>query len=186
MITVPEEHSRKTKRVSTPTKTASTKKKTKGKTKSPLMPTATIYTDGSFRWPNCGAWAALITIDNTVTTMSGYQFDTTIGQMELTPIAMALKSLPTPHEVYLFSDSQYAVNCIKKGWIKLWRKNGWKNHEGKPVKNSHILEDIYQQLLIHKVKAEWVRGHNGHRENEIVDRLAQDLTKKMKAGTIVP
>jgi len=156
------------------------------KKKTTLRPEAIIFTDGSFRWPNFGAWAALITVNTTVTTLSGYKFDTTIGQMELTPIVMALRALSEPHVVQLYSDSQYAVNCIKKGWIKRWRKNGWKNHEGKPVKNAEILEDIYQMLLVHQVKAEWVRRHSGVPENETVDALAQDLTKKMKEGTITP
>ena len=145
-----------------------------------------IYTDGSYR-PDCyGSWCAILVEKGTPpkeTTLKEHVFDTTIGRMELTPIVVSLESLKEPCDVVVYSDSQYAINCISK-WIGLWRQCNYKNLRGEPIKNLDLIERIYLQMVRHRIKAKWIRGHNGHVYNERCNKIAQDLTLKMKLGII--
>jgi len=84
-----------------------------------------------------------------------------------------LEALTQPCKVTLHTDSKYVLDGITK-WIFGWQKKGWKTADGKPVKN----EDLWRALLAaarpHQIEWVWVKGHDGHPENERVDKLASD------------
>jgi ribonuclease HI len=92
--------------------------------------------------------------------------------MEMLAAIRGLETLTEPCDVHLFSDSQYVVNGIMKGWARRWRSNGWRRNRNEFAEN----HDLWEQLLIlcekHAVQFEWIRGHDGHSENERCDELA--------------
>ena len=85
---------------------------------------------------------------------------------------VGLGALKEPCDVKLYSDSQYLVNGIVKGWAKSWQKNGWIKSDKKPALNSDLWERLLELIGIHNVEFVWVRGHNDHPENERCDALA--------------
>ncbi|MFT6222160.1 MAG: ribonuclease HI, partial [Candidatus Endobugula sp.] len=82
-----------------------------------------------------------------------------------------LRSLKETCEVELTTDSQYVRKGITE-WIKNWKKNGWKTAAKKPVKNADLWQQLDDEVTRHTVNWHWVKGHSGHRENEIADELA--------------
>ncbi len=98
--------------------------------------------------------------------------------MELTAAVMALQSLKRPCKVSLTTDSQYVRKGITE-WIHGWKKKGWKNAAKKPVKNADLWQALDKASEAHEVEWHWVKGHSGHRENEIVDQLANDAIDEM-------
>lgn len=145
-----------------------------------------VYTDGSFRLPNFGSYSVLILHNNVEETcLSGPIFDTTINRMELFAIYTALAYFKHPATVTMYSDSQYAVNCVTR-WAAHWRKNQWKTMTGDPVKNQDLIEKIYDLTKIHYVRLHWVRGHSGNTHNERCDKIARDITKNMVLRVILP
>ena len=83
-----------------------------------------------------------------------------------------LEALKSPCNVSLYSDSQYVLKGIKE-WMPNWIKRGWKNSAGEPVKNQDLWQRLQQAASIHHVSWHWVKGHNGHPDNERVDELAR-------------
>ena len=92
--------------------------------------------------------------------------------MELRAVIEALNSLKEPCHVTLYSDSQYMKNGITQ-WIYNWKKNNWKASTGKAVKNQDLWIALDQAIQTHHIDWQWVKGHSGHRENEICDELAK-------------
>jgi ribonuclease HI len=107
----------------------------------------------------------------------GYRL-TTNNRMELMGAIMALEALKARCKVTLHTDSQYVVNSVEKGWAQQWRRNGWR----KPDKQMAMNPDLWERLLDlcsgHDVKFVWVRGHNGNKENERCDALANQAQVK--------
>lgn len=101
----------------------------------------------------------------------GGERETTNNRMELQAAIEGLKALKEPCLVRLTTDSEYLRQGITN-WIVNWKKRGWKTANKKPVKNV----DLWQQLELlterHKISWLWIKGHSGHRENEIADQLA--------------
>lgn len=129
-----------------------------------------IYTDGSC-WPNpdgVGGWAYKVMSKESSYSDSGGENFTTNNRMELMAIIMALESLPDNSNVEVHSDSKYCVNSVNH-WIY-----GWVDKNFEDVKNADLMKRIYGLLLNHKVKAFWVKGHNGHSDNEEVDKMAEE------------
>jgi ribonuclease HI len=131
-----------------------------------------IYTDGACRGnPGPGGWGALILKDNEEIKLNGGQNVTTNNQMELTAVIKALDFFSESMEIEIFTDSKYVMDGITE-YIKKWKVNGWKTASKKPVKNS----DLWKQLDVlnaqHSIRWNWVKGHSGHRENDIADELA--------------
>jgi len=132
-----------------------------------------LYTDGACRGnPGPGGWGVLLRYQGIEKTLSGAEIHTTNNRMELMAAIEGLNALKRPSVVALYTDSEY----LKKGitqWIISWQARGWKNSEGKPVKN----QDLWQALLLastpHQIEWHWVKGHNGHPENERADELAR-------------
>ena len=101
--------------------------------------------------------------------LSGGEPLTTNNRMELRAAIEGLSALREPCEVTLYSDSRYLVDAVTLGWAESWRKTAWKN--GK-AKNPDLWEKLLSLLAVHDVTFEWVRGHDGHAENERCDALA--------------
>ncbi|MCE2964759.1 MAG: ribonuclease HI [Alphaproteobacteria bacterium] len=133
----------------------------------------TIHTDGSCLGnPGRGGWAALLQWGEHEKELTGGEAHTTNNRMELTAALEALRALKKPSTVDLYSDSQYLRNGITQ-WIHGWQKNGWKTAAKKPVLNADIWQALLEAEKPHTVRWHWVRGHDGHVENERVDALAR-------------
>jgi ribonuclease HI len=100
----------------------------------------------------------------------------TNNRMELRAALEALDGLPAGVGVEVVSDSRYVVDALTK-WIHGWRKKGWKTAAGGPVLNRDLIEALDARSRDLSVKYGWVRGHDGHAVNEIVDGLAQGAAR---------
>jgi ribonuclease HI len=133
----------------------------------------TIWTDGACSGnPGPGGWGAILRFGETEKELCGGEPDTTNNRMELTAAIMALEALKRPCEVDLHTDSQYLRGGVT-GWIKGWKRNGWKTADRKPVKNVELWQRLEAAAEPHKVAWHWVKGHAGHDENERADELAR-------------
>ena len=134
-----------------------------------------VYTDGSChnKVDSVGGWAYLIIHNGQTTVASDGEYPSTSNRMELTAALEALLSTPRDSVVEIYSDSKYTVNTIND-WLYSWEKKGWKNSYGDEVKNMDIMLNLKEQIDYRKVKAIWVKGHNGNEYNEYVDKLARD------------
>ena len=131
-----------------------------------------IYTDGACRGnPGPGGWGALILKDNEEIKLNGGQNDTTNNQMELTAVIKALDFFSESKEIEIFTDSKYVMDGITE-YIKKWKVNGWKTTSKKPVKNTDLWKQLDDLSAQHSIRWNWVKGHSGHRENDIADELA--------------
>lgn len=136
-----------------------------------------IFTDGACKGnPGPGGWAALLRLGRHEKELAGGVPDTTNNRMEMTAAIRALEALIEPCEVILHSDSRYVVDGMTK-WIHGWQKNGWKSASRKPVRNADLWHELIEAAARHRITWEWVRGHNGHVENERVDVLASDAAE---------
>jgi ribonuclease HI len=136
-----------------------------------------IFTDGACKGnPGPGGWGAVIRYGKHEKEISGGDPDTTNNRMELSATIQALKILIEPCKVKLHTDSQYVIDGITK-WIHGWQRNGWKNASKQPVSNIDLWHDLIEATARHQVEWIWVKGHNGHPENERADRLASDAAE---------
>jgi ribonuclease HI len=139
-----------------------------------------IYTDGGCAPtnPGPGGYGVVLIFGEHRRELSGGYRTTTNNRMELTAAIRGLEALKEPCKVTLFSDSQYVVNGIMKGWARKWRSNGWRLSDKRPAENI----DLWQQLLDlcekHSIQFKWIRGHNGNSENECCDRLAGSAARQ--------
>jgi ribonuclease HI len=137
-----------------------------------------IFTDGACSGnPGPGGWGAILRWNGSEKELSGGERDTTNNRMELTAAIMALESLTRPVPVRLHTDSQYVRDGITR-WIAGWKKNGWKTAARKPVKNEDLWRRLDAAQARHSVSWHWVRGHDGHPENERADELARRAIPK--------
>jgi ribonuclease HI len=137
-----------------------------------------IYTDGACSGnPGPGGWGALLRWNDHEKELSGGEADTTNNRMEMTAVIMALEALKKPSTVDLYSDSKYVLQGITE-WLPGWKARGWKTADKKPVKNQDLWERIDSLIARHDVRFHWVKGHNGHEENERVDKLAVEAIPK--------
>lgn len=129
---------------------------------------ATIYTDGScIGNPGPGGWAAVILCDGKQIELSGGASDTTNNRMELMGLIQGLKALDKDTtDVKIYSDSQYVVRAFNDGWLKSWKRNGWKRKEG-PVKNLDLWKELDKLTAQRKCTFIWVKGHNGNQYKEV-------------------
>jgi ribonuclease HI len=96
----------------------------------------------------------------------------TNNRMELRAVLEALDGLPDGEEVEVVSDSRYVVDALSR-WIHGWRRKGWKTASGEPVLNRDLIEALDARGRALSIRYRWVRGHDGHAVNEVVDALAQ-------------
>ena len=148
-----------------------------------FMKTVYVFTDGACSGnPGPGGWGAVLRYKETEKELSGSDSNTTNNRMELTACIEALKALKEPCCVILTTDSQYVVNGITKGWAEGWRKNGWKKADKKPALNADLWESLLCEIARHEVTFEWIKGHDGHTENERCDRLAVEAYQQYLKG----
>jgi len=133
-----------------------------------------IFTDGACKGnPGPGGWGAVLRAGGYEKELSGHAPATTNNRMEMTAVIEALNALKGPCEVQLYTDSKYVIDGITK-WIFGWQKNGWKNSQKKDVLNADLWQALLDAKRRHKVSWHWVKGHDGHPENERADKLASD------------
>lgn len=139
----------------------------------------TLYTDGAARGnpDGPGGYGAVLEyVDSTgklhVKELSQGYVRTTNNRMELMAVITGLEALNRSCEVKVYSDSKYVVDAFNQHWIDSWLKKGWKRGRNEPVKNA----DLWKRLLAvkekHTVTFHWVKGHDGHPQNERCDELA--------------
>ncbi len=138
-----------------------------------------MFTDGACSGnPGPGGWGTILRYNGHEKELCGGEAMTTNNRMEMIAVIEGLKALKEPCEVHLTSDSQYVCNAITKGWARSWKKNNWIKSDKTKAKNPELWEELLTLLDRHKVVINWVRGHNGHPENERCDRLAVAEAKK--------
>ena len=139
-----------------------------------------IFTDGACKGnPGPGGWGAILRTGPHERELAGGEPATTHNRMELTAAIMALNALREPCAVTLHTDSRYVIDGITS-WIFGWQKNGWRNAAKKPVANADLWQDLIAAVRPHQIQWVWVKGHDGHPENERADRLASDAA--LRAG----
>lgn len=137
------------------------------------VPAVVIYSDGACLGnPGPGGYGTVLLAGDARKELSaGYRL-TTNNRMELLGAIAGLEALKRPCRVELWSDSQYLVHAMTRGWITNWQRRGWRTKNGSPVAN----QDLWQRLLAaaapHEIAWRWVRGHTGNPENERCDELA--------------
>ena len=149
------------------------------------LPEVEIFTDGACRGnPGPGGWAALLRTGDKERELSGGEAATTNNRMELTAAIKGLEALKRPCRVHLFTDSNYVRDGITK-WVHGWQRNGWRTADRKPVKNADLWQELVRAAAPHRVDWHWIRGHNGHPENERVDALACAEADKFRTAPAV-
>ena len=139
-----------------------------------------VHTDGACLGnPGPGGWGALLRWREVERELSGGEPDTTNNRMELMAAIAALEALREPCDVILTTDSQYVRQGILD-WLANWIRRGWKTAGGDPVKNRDLWERLQAAAAPHAVDWRWVKGHNGHPENERVDQLARIAAEKFR------
>ena len=132
------------------------------------------FTDGACKGnPGPGGWGVVLRMGQHEKELSGHEAHTTNNRMELTAVIRALDALKEPCHVALHTDSRYVIDGITK-WIFGWQKNGWINSQKKPVLNADLWQELLESRRRHRIDWIWVKGHDGHPENERADRLGSD------------
>ena len=138
-----------------------------------------IYTDGAARGNSDGPGgygSVLEYVDPKgklhVKELSRGYVRTTNNRMELMAVIAGLEVLNRPCTVEVYSDSQYVVNAFNQHWVDSWIKKGWKRGKNEPVKNIDLWKRLLQAKEPHNVSFHWVKGHDGHPQNERCDQLA--------------
>lgn len=138
-----------------------------------------VYTDGAARGnpDGPGGYGTVLEYVDTKGQLhtkeisQGYK-KTTNNRMELMAVIAGLEALNRPCDVEVYSDSQYVVNAFNQHWIEGWIKKGWKRGKNEPVKNVNLWKRLLEVKGKHQVKFIWVKGHDGHPQNERCDMLA--------------
>ena len=131
------------------------------------------FTDGACSGnPGPGGWGVLIIDGDERREIYGGESGTTNNRMEMMAAIEALRATANVENLALYTDSQYLKNGITS-WIKNWKKNGWRTSDRKPVKNKDLWLMLEETLAGRAVEWHWVRGHDGHAENERADALAR-------------
>ena len=139
----------------------------------------TIFTDGAARGnpDGPGGYGTILQYVDPAGTLHEREFSagykkTTNNRMELMAAIIGLEALRKPCRVDLYSDSKYLTDAFNQKWIDSWQKKNWKTSPGSAVKNKELWERLLRAMEPHSVSFHWVKGHDGHPENERCDQLA--------------
>lgn len=146
-----------------------------------MKPRVEIFTDGACSGnPGIGGWGIILRYKTQEKELSGSELETTNNRMELTAVIMALSALNKSCNISLYTDSQYVMKGITE-WLDNWKKNGWKTSNKKQaVKNVDLWQQLDELVQKHEIRWIWVKGHNGHAENERCDALARAEVELLK------
>lgn len=145
-------------------------------------PFVEIFADGACSGnPGVGGFAAILRTGGKEKELSGCEELTTNNRMEMLGVIFGLEALRQPCQVRVTTDSTYIVKGMTE-WMKGWLKNNWRNSQKKEVLNRDLWERLLNACKRHEVEWAWIRGHNGHAENERCDLLAREEIKKCKKG----
>ena len=140
-----------------------------------------MFTDGACSGnPGPGGYGTILRYEGHEKELSGGEADTTNNRMELTAVIVGLEALKEPCHVTLTTDSKYVADAITEGWAESWQRNGWRKADKKPALNVDLWEKLLLLLKTHEVEIVWVKGHEGHPENERCDTLAVNASKNFK------
>ncbi|MEM7046458.1 MAG: ribonuclease HI [Pseudomonadota bacterium] len=157
---------------------------------SPALPAkniVSVFTDGAcLDNPGPGGWAALLRWGTHERALTGSAPQTTNNRMELSAVIQALAAITPGVEICITTDSQYVQRGITQ-WIENWKRRGWRTAARKPVLNQDLWQALDAQVHRHQAAAgtiqwQWVRGHQGHTENERVDGLARQAAEAVATG----
>jgi ribonuclease HI len=133
----------------------------------------TIYTDGGCDPnPGPGGYGVVLIFGSRRKELSGGFRLTTNNRMELYAAIQGLEALNKPCQVTLYSDSEYLVNAMTKGWAVRWKKHGWMRNSKEEALNPDLWERLLALCEVHQVSFVWLRGHAGTPENERCDQLS--------------
>jgi ribonuclease HI len=140
-----------------------------------------IFSDGACSGnPGVGGYGSILRCNGKVKELSGAEAMTTNNRMEMTAAIAALEALKRPCEVVLVTDSQYLAKGMTE-WLPGWLRRNWVNSKKEPVVNRDLWERLYALSKIHKISWVWVRGHDGHPENERCDELARAAIEEFRS-----
>lgn len=138
-----------------------------------------LYTDGAARGnpDGPGGYGTILQFVDSKGELHEKEFSagyvkTTNNRMELMAVIVGLEALNRPCRVNVFSDSKYVTDAFNQNWIEGWVKRGWKTASKAAVKNPDLWKRLLKAMEPHEVIFNWVKGHNGHPENERCDTLA--------------
>ncbi len=136
-----------------------------------------IYTDGACSGnPGPGGYGVILKYNGREKMLSQGYKQTTNNRMELRAVIAGLASLKEKCKVMIYSDSKYIVDAVQKGWAERWQQNGWWRNKKDKALNPDLWEKLLSLLNKHDVDFTWVKGHAGHKENEICDKLAVEAS----------
>lgn len=128
-----------------------------------------IYTDGACSGnPGPGGWGTIMRWNGHEKELSGGEIETTNNRMELMAVIKGLEALSRRCRVDLYTDSQYVQKGVTE-WMAGWKRKGWPDR----IKNQDLWQELDALITKHDVRMHWVRGHDGHPENERADALAR-------------
>jgi ribonuclease HI len=137
-----------------------------------------IFTDGACSGnPGPGGWGAILRYQGIEKELLGYDPQTTNNRMELIAVVEALQALKEPCRVIVHTDSRYVRDGITS-WLPKWKRNGWRTSAKEPVKNQELWRALEHAAQRHEVEWRWVKGHDGHAENERCDALAREAIRQ--------
>ncbi|MYN64892.1 MAG: ribonuclease HI [Acidobacteria bacterium] len=143
----------------------------------------TIHTDGACTGnPGPGGYAAILAHGAHRKELSGGFRRTTNNRMELVAAIVGLRALKQECRVVLYSDSEYLVKAMTKGWAERWKSKGWRRNRSAKALNADLWAQLLELCQDHRVQFRWVRGHSGNLENERCDKLAVEAA----AGADLP
>lgn len=141
------------------------------------MKKITLFSDGSALGnPGPGGYGAILRYGDTEKIIYGGESHTTNNRMELLGVIEGLRALKEPCSVTVVSDSSYVIKGINE-WLEGWVKRNFAK-----VKNPDLWQAYIEVSASHQIYGEWVRGHNGHLENERCDEIAREQAEKFKQG----
>jgi ribonuclease HI len=139
-----------------------------------------VFTDGACSGnPGPGGWGAILRAKGSEKELSGAEANTTNNRMELMAVIAAMEALKRPCAVTITTDSQYVMKGMTE-WLDGWKRKNWRTANKKPVKNVDLWQRLDAAIQSHQVDWQWVRGHDGHPENERADQLAVAARETLK------
>ena len=141
-----------------------------------------LFKDGACKGnPGVGGWGALMRFGETEKRLFGAEAETTNNRMELMAVICSLEALTEPCSVSITTDSKYVLQGMTE-WLANWKRRNWQTAAKKPVLNVDLWKRLDAAAGGHQIEWHWVKGHSGHRENEIADELANQGIEELRAS----